>query len=231
MSQVTYLQASTKIMQDLDLEDETFIQASELLGYFNEAIRDAEAEILTIYEDYFLTNTALAFVNGTSIYNLPTGIYASKIRAIIYNNLSIIYEIKRIRTAKRFLERALIIYQDPTDEYRYILKNDSVATGVQIEISPPSKETSSSNVVIWFIREVAEIVNPTDIIDIPEFINFIYAFVKGKCKQKENAGVMPADAAQEIMEQRAMMTSTLSNRVPDDDNEVTKDISFYQESS
>lgn len=231
MSQVTYLQASTKVIQDLDLEDETFIQASELLGYFNEGIREAEAEILTIYEDYFLTNTTLALVNGTAIYNLPAGIYASKIRAIIYNNQSIIYEIKRIRTAKRFLERALIRYQDPTDEYRYILLNNSVSAGVQIELSPASKETSSSNAVIWFIREVSEVALSTDVIDIPEFINFIYAFVKGKCKQKENAGVMPADAAQEIEQQRGMMTSTLSNRVPDDDNEVTKDISFYQESS
>lgn len=228
---VTYLEARTKVEQDLDLEEENFIQDTEMLGYFNEAIRECEAEILTIYEDYFLTRANLALVNGTSLYSLPTGIYASKIRGIIYNNQTIIYEIKRIRTAKRFLERSLIIYQDPTDEYRYILLNSSVTAGVQIELSPPSKETSASNVIVWFIRKVVEVALDSDVIDIPEFINFIYAFVKAKCKQKENAGTMPPDAAAEVEQQRQMMVSTLSYRVPDDDTEITKDVSFYQESS
>lgn len=231
MSTVLYSAFKTKVQQDLDLEEENFVQATELLGYTNEAIREAEAEILTIYEDYFLTNSNLVLVNGTSLYALPTGIYASKIRGVIYNNGSLIYEIKRIRTPKKFLDRALMLYANPSDEYSYILINASAAAGTKIEFTPPSKETSSTNVVIWYLREVAEVTGATDPIDIPEFINFIYAIVKGKCKQKENGGVMPGDAVAEIEQQRKMMVDTLSTRIPDDDNEITRDISWYQESS
>lgn len=228
---ITYAQALLKVEQDLDLEEEIFIQGTEMLGYFNEAIRDCEAEILTINEDYFLTNALLPLVLGTALYALPTGIYASKIRSIIYSNGTIIYPIERIRTPRRFLDRALLLYASPTDYYQYLLFNPSAAVGAQIEITPPSKETSSGNVTIFYIREIAEIVLTTDLIDIPEFINFIYAFVKGRCKQKENAGVMPGDAQTEIDIQRKMMVDTLSNRVPDDDTEIVKDISAYQESS
>lgn len=228
----TYATAKLKVQRDLDLEEETFIQAEEFLEYFNESKREAEAEVLGIFEDYLLTKANLALVNGTSIYNIPSEIYSTKIRGIIYQTSSIIYEIKRIRSAKKFLERAYLRDANPTDYYQYILLNGSTS-GIQIELSPASRETSSTNVTIWYLRTVTEITEDGDIIDadIPESLNFMYAYVKGKCKQKENAGVMPPDAAQELEQQRMLLVNTLSNAVPDDDNEVEKDLSFYREMS
>jgi len=229
---VQYSTAKAKVERDLDLEEENFIQDEEMLEYFNEALREAEAEVLAIYEDYLLDSASLALVIGTSKYDLPNGIYASKIRGVIYSNGSIIYEIKRIRSAHKFLDRALLRDADPTDYYQYIIVNNST-TGIQIELSPAAKETSSSNVTVWFIREVDEIVDDTDLVDkdIPESINFIYAYVKARCKQKENAGQMPPDAQAELEKQRSLMIETLTTMVPDDDNEVIKDLSFYNEIS
>lgn len=226
-----YTDAVAKVEQDLDLEEEDFIQTTEMLGYFNEALREAAAEISTIYEDYFLTSAALPLVLNQAIYNIPSGIFFDKIRGIVYFSGTIIYEIKRIRTDHKFLDRASLIYDDPTDYYRYILINGAT-NGVQLELSPPSKETSSTNVYVWFLREVTPIVNGTDIVDKDiRFINFTYAYVKGRCKQKENAGVMPDDARAEIEFQRKLMIETLSNRVPDDDNKNLLDMSFYREMS
>lgn len=229
---VLYSDAKAKVERDLDLEDEEFVQDSEMLEYFNEALREVEAEVLGIYEDYLLDSAPLALISGQSKYNLPTGIYAHKIREIIYNSGPIIYEIKRIRGAKKFLERALIRDADPTDYYQYIILNNST-NGIQIELSPASKETSSSNVEVWFLRKVDPIVLDTDIVDkdVPECINFVYAYVKARCKQKENAGTMPSDAAMEVEQQRKLLVETLTNMVPDDDNEVLKDMSFYNEMS
>lgn len=229
---VAYSTAKAKVQRDLDLEEEEFIQPEELLEYFNEALREAEAEVLGIYEDYLLDSANLALAIGTSKYDLPDGIYASKIRGIIYASGSTIYEINRIRTARKFLDRALLRDASPTDYYTYIIINNST-TGIQIELSPASKETSSSNVTIWFLRKVDEIVDDADIVDkdIPESINFVYAYVKAKCKQKENAGVMPPDAQAEIEQQRKLMIETLTNMVPDDDNENIKDMTFYNEMS
>lgn len=228
-----YSTAKTKIEKDLDLESEDFVQDEEMLGYFNEAIREAEAEVIGIDPDYFLTSTYLPLEFGESLYGLPNGIYAKKIRSIIYNNGSLVYEIKQIRGVKKFLERADLIIANPTNIYQYMVLNDS-DEGFQIELSPPSKETSASNVRIWFVRKVAELTGVGEEYidkDIPECTNFVYSYVKGKCKQKEAGGEMPADARAEIDKQRQIFVDSLSTPIPDDDNEVLKDTSIYEESS
>lgn len=229
---ITYAEAKAVVEKELDLEEENFIQEAEMLEYFNKARREAEAEVLGIYEDYLLDNAPLALTLGANRYDLPADIYASKIRGVIYNNGDIVYEIRRIRSAKKFLERALLITADPIDYYRYIIVNTAL-NGIQIELSPASKETSTTNVQIWFLRKVPDLVDDTDLVDveIPESINFIYAYVKGLCKQKENAGSMPPDAQADIEQQRKLLVDTLTNMIPDDDNEVIKDVSIYEEMS
>lgn len=235
MALTTYATAKAKVLRDLDLEDELFIQAQEFLDYFNEGLREAAAEVLAIYEDYFLTKAYLPLVSGTSLYSLPSDIYASKIRAIIYdqNNAgTLVYEIKRIRNAKKFLTRSLLRSSQITDYYMYIMIND-VTSGFQIELSPASRETSSQNVTIWYLRDVTPIALDADYVDkdIPESLNFLYAYVKGKCKQKENFGQMPEDARLEIEQQRKLLVETLTNMVPDDDTKIEMDMSAYEEMS
>lgn len=229
---IAYSDAKTVVEKELDLEEEDFVQDAEMLEYFNKARRTAEAEVLGIYEDYLLDNAYLPLVLGQSKYNLPTGIYASKMRGIIYDNGSIIYEIKQVRSAKKFLERALLKTANPTDYYRYIILNNA-ATGIQMEITPPSQEDSATNVQIWFLRKIPDLVLDTDFVDkeIPESINYIYALVKGYCKQKENGGVMPDDSKQEIAMEKVLMIETLTNMIPDDDNTILQDHSIYDEMS
>ena len=76
-SAFTWATLRAKIQRDLDLQDEIFITNTELLGYANEAIDEAEQEVLTIYEDYFLTNENLALVTGTAEYSGRAGISIS----------------------------------------------------------------------------------------------------------------------------------------------------------
>lgn len=228
----TYSTAKTKVEKDLDLEGEEFIQTSEMLQYFNDGLRDIEKEVLTVYEDYLLDKAYLPLTLGEDSYSLPTGIFSSKIRAIIYQSGDIIYPIKRLRFVKKFLDRALVRQSDPTDYYSYMIFNNST-DGITLELSPVSKETSSQNVTVFFIRKVDAIVDDTDLVDkdIPEALNFLYAYVKAKCKQKENGGVMPPDAAAEVEREKMLFIDTITNKVPDDDNEVEKDMSFYFETS
>ncbi len=228
----TYAVAKTKVEKDLDLEGEEFIQDSEMLAYFNDALRDIEKDVLTIYEDYLLDKVYLPLIFGQDTYSLPAGIFSLKMRAVIYNSGSILYEIKRNRTQHKFLDRAFVRTSDPLDYYQYIVLNNST-TGIKLELSPPSRETSSANVTVFFIRTVDEIVDDGDFVDkdIPEALSFIYAYVKGKCKQKENRGSMPPDAQAEIDREKEQFIATLTNSIPDDDNEVIKDLSFYNEIS
>jgi hypothetical protein len=84
----TYAMLLNKLTEDLDLVNEPFISADELLGYMNEAIEEAETAIHTlgIEDTYFLATDFIYLIPGQSQYNLPADIYANKIRKMFYSN-------------------------------------------------------------------------------------------------------------------------------------------------
>lgn len=227
----TYTELLAKVQTDLDLEDtgaNGFIQTAEMLAYFNEAIDEAEAEILKIHEDYFLDYDAVSLVSGTAEYSLDSTIYASKIRAIIYANGPLIYEVKRVKGQHKFLELADTAQGGSQDEYRYWLRNESASTGVKMVLSPASRETSATVMTVYYIRNANRLTTGSDTLDIPEFADFVLQYVKVRCYEKEmNPNLQFAVGALE--QQRKLMVDTLTNRVPDDDDEIPPDTSHYQE--
>jgi hypothetical protein len=243
----TYGKLKQKVQADLDLQEESFITPDEFLGYVNEAIHEAESEILTINEDYFLTSATLALVAGTSDYALPTGVYAMKIRGLQYTNGAVCYPVKRIRGANKFDSVAMIQNYGLSDDYTYITTNDTAGAGSKIRILPVSRETGNF-ITIWYIRsakyiltaaESTPVQDPTapnnatqlaTVIDIPEFITFIIDFVKCKCMAKDTDPRYP-EQLQAMENQRKMMVDSLTQAIPDDDNQIVADMSFYQHSS
>lgn len=137
----TFLEMSTKVLTDFDLLDESWVSPNELAGYFNEAIEEAESEIITIKEDYFLTRAYVPVVAGIGQYNLPTNIYATKIRSMIYANGSLIYDIVRYRRRFKFASMALTDQFGIADDYRYTLRND-IPGQSYIELHPVSRDTA-----------------------------------------------------------------------------------------
>lgn len=161
----TYAEAKGKVEMDLDLEDETFIAPDEMAGYFNEGLNEAEAEIMATNQDYLLTKAFLPVVQGTQVYDLPYNIYANKIRALIYNVGSIIYEITRFRRRNKFLDMAVVNqYPSNADWYGYNLQND-VPGQAHLEFSPTMRDTAVlspaasifSPITMWYIRNCARI--------------------------------------------------------------------------
>ncbi len=141
----TYLQLKTRIDNDLDMANETFVAPDEMVGYFNEAIDEAEAEIhvLGLEEDYFLTYASIGLVLGRYVYALPPDIYANKVRGFEYQSGSTIYPIKRIRRDGKFENIAETEYYSTSQEnYHWFPQNISSAAGVQIVLEPASRETS-----------------------------------------------------------------------------------------
>lgn len=241
----TYAEIKQKVQSDLDLQEETFITPDEMVGYCNEAIHEAESEILTIYEDYFLSSTPLTLTTGVSLYSLPSNIYAQKIRGLVYSNGSVQYTIRKIRGSFKFEDLQMIQTYSPNDDYRYLLTNSTAGVQSKILLAPPSRETGAY-VTVWYIRNAQRILTaaesgilPTDantagqlatILDIPEFSTFIIDFMKCKCLAKDNDGRLD-DQIAALAKQREMLVSTLTNQVPDDDNRIQMDLSFYSESS
>jgi hypothetical protein len=137
----TFLEMSTKVLTDFDLLDETWVSPNELSGYFNEAIKEAEAEILDTKEDYLKTRAFVPLVAGLGQYPLPYNIYANKIRDVIYSNGSCIYEVKRYRRWKQAIDIAFTDQYGQADDYRYDILNDAPGQAY-FDMHPVSRETA-----------------------------------------------------------------------------------------
>lgn len=224
----TWAQIRDKVQKDLDIEDEVFVTDAELMGYCNEAIDEAEAEIHSLYEDYFLNKTPITLVQGTSDYALPSDIYAHKIRRLIYQNGSTIYTIERMKDWRKFEQKAATDYYPGTSWYSYLIINAS-AGSPKISLVPTAQE-SGAYLTMWYIRNATRMTEDASICDIPEFINFIYQYIKVRVYEKEmNPNVTQA---KELLEQqRELMQATLGTMVPDADNNIEMDISSYEEQS
>lgn len=226
----TYAEIKDKIQKDLGIEQEEWVVASELLNYVNEAIDEAESEIHTIYEDYFLTTTTIDLVQGIDDYSLPSDIYASKIRGIIYKRGQELYALKRMRFNDMFEDIAVTQNFHPSAYYRYLLVNTSAANGVQIKIVPSPRDSITAGLTIWYLRNANRLVDDTDVCDIPEFVHFVIQYAKLKIYEKEGHP-NTAIAAQMVEQQRRQMVNTLSSMIPDGDNELEKDLSIYNDMS
>jgi hypothetical protein len=133
----TYAEMLSKIENDCDLEDETFISSDEMAGYFNEGLNEAESEIIELNQDYLLTKSFVPVVAGQIRYELPFNIYANKIRALIYASGDMRYEVRRFRRKDKFVEISITDFDPPIDDYAYLLVNDVPGQAV-MEIHPAS---------------------------------------------------------------------------------------------
>jgi hypothetical protein len=230
MTYQTWAQIESKVRRDLGMTDEVLIDGTEMMGYANDAIDECEALIHAKNEDYFLTYANIALTAGTSEYGLPTDIYAQKIREIIYQNGAEIYEITRIRGEKRFIRAQDIATNGTSEDYQYLLVNLSSALGVRLKLFPASRETSSTNVTMWYLRNATRMQLSSSICDIPEFIPYIVQSMKVRCYEKE--GNPKYDRAMAVLERmREVMETALAERVVDDDNTIPLDLSAYEEMS
>lgn len=137
----TYQEAKAKALGDNDLADETFISPNEMSGYFNEALQEAAAEIIELNQDYLKTYTFMPLVAGIGVYPLPANIYANKIRGIMYQNGSLIYEIKRFRRRNKFEMMAYVDQFGAADYYKYDFVNHMPGQA-SIVFHPVSRETA-----------------------------------------------------------------------------------------
>lgn len=226
---LTYADIKAKVERDLDLEDEIFITDDEMLGYANEAIDEVEKDIHTLCEDYFLTRATITLVQGQEEYDLPTDIYAMKIREIIYKNGSECWSLVRCRDWHKFKNyTANLVNNSGTQKYGYFILNSTAGTPKLL--LTPSPNEAGAYLTMWYIRNANKLTTTTSICDIPEAINYVMQYMKVKCAQKElhpNLAGMLNDL--EAMKQKVL--AALSEMYPDTQNDIEPDTSHYEEMS
>ena len=215
------------VMDDLDLNEETFILPQSFTDYFNEAVAFIEPQIHTLYEDYFKTVSKIDVTQGDDDLNLPSNIYGNKIRKIFWKGDSREdrYEIKRIRD----LEQTLFV--DDNDRYRYDLVNvgvtNDVPLAVKMQIYPAFRETTTNTpVIIYYLRSANRYEDEDSVCDIPEFSDVIKQYVRYRCRKKEGHPLTEAEKS-DLITMIQIMVETLKGRVPDENDELLKDMSFY----
>ena len=236
----TWGQIRAKVQRELDLEVEEFVQPEEFVEYVNDAVAVAESSIhkLGLEDEYFLTKYTLPLVTAQEDYSLPAPIYMNKIRNVIYAKGATIYEIPRLRSMNKFREIAQINqYNTSTDWYQYLIRNDSADSGVIMQLVPPARETSADSVKIWYIREAAKWtydsagLNDSKKCDLPQIaMQFLYQYVKYRCYEKEGHP-NGAEAKADLGMIETKMIATMEQMVPDDNNEILRDTSSYDEMS
>ena len=222
----TYAELLAKVQMDLDIEGETFVQPDEMLGYANEAIDDCERIVKGVYPDYFLDKDTITLVSSTLEYALPTRCYAHKIRRMIYRNGGEVYTIPRIKDWRKF----------ETYEVEQTGSGSSHITGYFIlnstagapRILFPQVNVSGAYIQVWFIRQANRLVATTDVLDIPEAANYVMQHMKARAYEKEghpNLGL----ALAALGALRTDLEGDLAEMIPDADNALEMDTSFYED--
>jgi hypothetical protein len=233
----TYAQLKAKVEMDMDTEDETFVQDTELMEYFNDGIREAESEIhkLGLQEIYYLTYDNPSIVSGTAEYAMPSNIFANKIVKVIYNDGSKVYAIRGLKGRNRFeriANNSNSSSSDPIFEYylRNVFTSDtSIAT--KMGFTPTPLETTSTRFTRWYIRHANVLEATTSVCDLPDpCLNFLYSYAYWRIWGKEGDG-RAIEAKNEVENQRRLMIETLSEMTPDDENQIEMDTDIYDNMS
>lgn len=217
----TYEEAANKLSVELDLQEEKFVSPDELMGIFNDAIDEAEQTVLGLFEDYLLAEQTYTLVPGQDRYSMPDDIYANKIRYLWFNDGMYRYQIKRTRA------NILPFADIANSRYSFQIQHRQPSEGITIKLSP-SVTHSGPYMNMQYIRNANRIVDDSSVFDIPEAMNFIFAYVKVRIMTKESNPLLQVALA-DLEAQRGYLQNTLKSMTVDEDNEIVPDLSFYED--
>lgn len=100
----------------------------------------------------------------------------------------------------------------------------ALATGATVALT-----ATEARVLLWYIRRAKVPAVATDLIDMPEFWNFVAQHMIVECLKKELGNPRLPDEKEKLMQMREQVISTLANMVPDQDDTIEKDVSHYED--
>jgi len=226
----TLLDIRTQIKDDLDLNEETFVTDVDVDRFINDAIETAEAEIHDLYEDYFMADIITPIAIGENKFDYPADIYGNKIRKIVYKESaaaknSTSHEVKQEKDILRAISRDNYEIDSVNPTLTWTPSNNA-GEGRKIRTYPATGRAGV--LVIYYIRNAARLSLDTDICDIDEFERFIVQAAKTAVLFKDGDPRFTESKALEEQLKTAMV-NTLSNMVPDNNDEVELDLGHYDD--
>ena len=220
-----------QVISDLDLEEEVWVSDSEIDRWINDAIKVAESQIHTLYEDYFLVESdPVPISRGDYLIDYPSDIYANKIRKVIFSDgtgtNTASHDVKRVKNLLAG-KTADLYSADTTTPILQWTPSNKLGEGRKIRLFPNTGRDGF--LYMWYIRNASKLVNDTDICEVDEFEHYIVQYVKTRVYLKD--GDPRADDSKTLEEGfKNDMITTLSDMAPDGDNELDMDTSHYSDS-
>jgi hypothetical protein len=225
----TYAELLAQVEKSCDLEGEIFIQEEEMLGYANEAIDAAERIVKNTYADYFLDKATLTLVEDSNEASLPSKIYAHKIRRITYRNGGEVYTVERVKDWRKFEEYEETQAGGSTSSpLRYFLLNSTAGTPKILFTRAATAAEAAATTTCWFVRQANRLSSDDDVLDIPEAANYVMAYMRFKAYAKEGHPGLGL-AVSELNSEEEALKADLADMVPDGDDELQMDTSFYDD--
>jgi hypothetical protein len=209
----TWATMRDEIQREMNIEGEDFVSQTELMSWANDGKRQAEAEIVTLYDKYLESEATLALTTGINVYTLPTDIYGNKITGVYYNDGTTAYEIRLLRKKEEIMRITT------SCDYKYRIIN-TTASGIQMKLYPTSRETSTQNVTVYYIRASQVITGDTSVMDIPIADAFIKQYVKDKVKEKELGPTSDMGRSQLLEKELNLMIEALNTMIPDESSNL-----------
>ena len=221
-----WLELKQEIQAEYDIQDENFISPGELMGFVNEAIDEAETEILTLNQgQYFKTHTSFDMEDGVSEILLPSNIFATKIIGLQYVN-DATGEFWPINPVKDISEIPALLKGCGEMKFDAFYK-DTDPAGWAIKLYPTPTETIPGVLKLYYIRNAGKIINDESVIDLPEAIGFLKQYVLDKCANKERM-TPDAEESAALKRKRKQLIESLERQFPDNNNQYPVDLSFFE---
>lgn len=217
-----------KINSDCDLEDQDWVDNTDLINFINEAIGDAEGEVhqLGIADQYFRTRGTLSFVANTTEVTLPTDMYGFKFGKIYYQDTNRWIQVRPFKNYQEYLDA--IDNGIPGQNLKFMLENDATV-GPRLLIGPvPSATASARCTYLRRVKKVDGLGGANDVLEIPEAESYVYALVKRYVYEKEGRPDMETWLKKES-DAYDMMISKLQNIKVDEETLIPLDLSFYED--
>ena len=215
----TLTKLRTKIQNDIELHAQVHITPEELDRFINDAIDDAEEIIVNSFSDFFLTYKDTPVTVGDTTLTVPEDIYEMRLRHMVYdenqnnqtsNTTAQWYKLKKVP-----LEEISESYE--SDDYQYRITNDRT-TGLQINIFPDIRETSTARFRIYYIRRAARLEEDLDVLEIGLRPQYIISHAKAAVYYKEGDPMYNAELPK-LADQEKKLKDSISRLTDDKEDE------------
>lgn len=170
--------------------DGGLLNEDDIKRFVNLGLRQLAQRITKLREDYFLTYVEIDFDGSNNEFNLPSNVLINKIRKVDYYNNGCYFDIPRVDLDKysQYIGTYSSSSSIPTG---YFLIQNPIPTPAEGETAetpsvretklillPPEPLTSVQSLRIYYLRNVTEMVNNSDVPEIPFSQDYLYYYAK-----------------------------------------------------